>query len=147
MPVKPIPDGFHTLTPACALKESARAIDFYKKAFAAKEHARFDAPDGTVMHAELRIGDSIFMLGEASKIPVYNMRLMMYVPNCDATFKRAVEQGATAKEPPTDQFYGDRMGRLQDPFGNEWFIATHKEDVSPEEMQRRMKAATSSVPA
>jgi PhnB protein len=147
MPVKPIPDGFHTLTPACALKDCARAIDFYKKAFAAKEHTRFDAPDGTVMHAELQIGDSIFMVGEASKTPVYTMRLMMYVQNCDAVFKRAVETGATAKEPPADQFYGDRMGRVQDPFGNEWLIATHKEDVSPEEMQRRIKATMSGAPA
>ena len=147
MPVKPIPGGFHTLTPGCAVRNSAQAIDFYKRAFGARERSRFAGPDGTVVHAELEIGDSVFMLGEAIKAPPHAMQVMMYVDDCDAVYKRAVSAGAVAKEPVTDQFWGDRAGRVKDPFGNEWYIATHKEDVSEAEMQRRFREMMTSAPA
>jgi len=147
MPTKPIPAGFHTLTPGCAVRNSAQAIEFYKRVFGARERSRFAAPDGTVVHAELEIGDSVFMLGEPVKTPAHPMRLMLYVDDCDAVYKRAVGSGATVKEPLADQFWGDRAGRVQDPFGNEWYIATHKEDVSEAEMQRRFRDAMSAAPA
>ncbi|HSB19653.1 MAG TPA: VOC family protein [Anaeromyxobacteraceae bacterium] len=139
MAVKPIPDGYNTLTPFCALRGCAEAIDVYRKVFGAELRMRFDAPDGTVAHCELRFGDSNVMMGEATKeVPVHNMRLMMYVPDCDATYARALSAGFTSKEPPTNQFYGDRNARVIDRFGNEWYVSTHVEDVSEEEMRRRM---------
>jgi PhnB protein len=142
MAVKAIPDGYHSITPGCAVEGAAKAIDFYKKVFDAKEQFRMNGPGGTVAHAELRIGDSLFMMGDAgAQMPKYTMRVMLYTQDSDAVFKRAVEAGCKVDQPMQDMFWGDRAGRVTDPFGNNWFIATHKEDVSPEEMERRMKAS------
>ena len=142
MSVKPIPDGYHALTPGCAVEGAAKAIDFYKKVFDASERLRMAGPNGSVAHAELKIGDSIFMLGDAGpQTPKYAMHVMLYTNDADATFTRAVEAGCTVNQPMQDMFWGDRAGRVTDPFGNNWFIATHKEDVSPAEMEKRMKAA------
>lgn len=139
MAVKPIPAGYHSLTPSCAIERCAAAIELYRRVFDAKQVVRFDAPDGSVAHCELLLGDSRFMMGEAStQAPRHNMKLMLYVTDCDATFKRAVDAGFTVKEPPTLQFWGDRMARVVDPHGNEWFLGTHVEDVSEEELKRRM---------
>jgi len=139
MAVKPIPAGYRTLTPSCAIERCAAAIDLYRRVFDAQLEVRLDAPDGTVGHCELLFGDSRVMMGEAGpQAPRHTMKLMMYVPDCDATFKRAVDAGFTVQEPPTNQFWGDRMARLADPHGNEWFVGTHVEEVSPEELKRRM---------
>jgi PhnB protein len=139
MPVSPIPAGYSTLTPGCALRGAARAIELYQQVFGAVQAVRMDAPDGTVAHAELTFGDSRLMLGEASEqYPAHGARLMMYVPDVDAVFSRAVAAGFTVKEPLQVQFWGDRTGRVADPFGNEWFLATHVEDVPEAEMQARL---------
>lgn len=139
MPVSPIPAGYRTLTPGCTLRGAARAIELYQHVFGAKVRTRLDAPDGTVAHAELELGDSLLMLGEASEQhPPHGAHLMMYVPDVDGQFQRAVAAGFTVKEPLQVQFWGDRTGRLADPFGNEWYLGTHVEDVSEEEMRRRM---------
>lgn len=139
--VKPVPDGYHTLTPAIIIPEAADAIPFYEKAFGAKVRLRMNMPDGSVAHAELQIGDSIFMMGTSQgPTQIAHLRAMLYVNNCDALFDRALDAGATVKEPLTDKFYGDRSGTVADPFGNEWTIATHIEDVSEAEMNRRMAA-------
>ena len=148
---KPIPDGFHTLTPYLAVKGAARAIDFYKSAFGAKERFRMPAPDGKCIgHAEILIGDSIVML--ADEMETFGNRspeslkgtpvgFMLYVPDADAAFKRAVEAGATVTRPLADQFYGDRSGTVSDPFGYQWTLSTHTEDVPAEELKKRMAAA------
>jgi len=148
--VKPIPTGYHTVTPYLTVKGAAQAIDFYKRAFGAQEVERMPGPDGkSVMHAELKLGDSVVMLSDES--PQGGTRspqtlggstayLFLYVPDVDAAFKRAVDAGAKATMPPTDMFWGDRFGKVSDPFGHEWGLATHKEDVSPEEMRRRAQA-------
>jgi PhnB protein len=138
--VKPIPDGYHTITPATVIPEAAEAIAFYEKAFGAKTRLRMDGPDGSVAHAELVIGNSCFMLGSSMGRPPVYLHAMLYVTNCDAVYDRALDAGAMVKEPLTNKFYGDRSGTLADPFGNEWTIATHKEDVSEKEMIRRMNA-------
>ncbi len=139
MPVSPIPAGYSTLTPGCAVHGAARAIALYQQVFGAVQAVRMDAPDGSVAHAELTFGDSRFMLGEASEqYPAHGARLMMYVPDVDAVFARAVAAGFTVKEPLQVQFWGDRTGRVADPFGNEWFLATHVEDVPPAEMEARL---------
>lgn len=146
---KPIPAGFHTLTPYLTVKDGAEAIDFYKRAFGAKERLRMPGPDGkTVGHAEIIIGDSIVML--SSEMPGCNkspetlggtpVSLCLYVEDSDASFKRAVDAGAEVLRPIEDQFYGDRSGGVIDPFGHQWWLMTHKEDVSPEEMKRRLPA-------
>jgi PhnB protein len=141
MTVKAIPDGYYSLTPGCVLEGAAKAIDFYKKTFDAHEKFRMNGPNGAVAHAELKIGDSIFMLGDASpQVPKHAMHVMLYTQDADAVFKRAVDAGCAVNQPMQDMFWGDRAGSVSDPFGNHWFIATHKEDVSPEEMDRRMKA-------
>ena len=140
MTAKPIPEGYHSITPGTSIHNCERAIEFYKNVFDAKEQVRFTSPDGKIMHCELKIGDSIFMLGDAVDQPPYHMHVMVYVNNCDVVFKRAVDAGATVKEPLADKFYGDRNGRVTDPFGNEWYIATHKEDISAEEMAKRAEA-------
>jgi PhnB protein len=145
---KPIPDGFHTVTPYLIVNGAARALEFYKKAFGATELMRMPGPEGKVMHAEIKIGDSPIML--ADEFPEMGARspqalggcpvsLMLYVDDVDARFNQAVAAGATVQRPVKDQFYGDRTGTLVDPFGHIWSIATHKEDVPPEEMQKRMK--------
>lgn len=145
--VKPIPEGYHSITPYLVLKNAARAIDFYKKAFGATERFRMEGPGGTVAHAELQIGDSMFMLGEecaergytgpeANKRPPIG--LMIYVENVDKIAEQAQAAGAKVLQPVQDQFYGDRSGTFTDPFGHTWTVATHVEDVTKEEMERRM---------
>lgn len=144
--VKPIPEGFHTLTPALTVRNAAAAIEFYKKAFGAVEVVRMQGPDGKIGHAELMIGDSAIFLGDewpgmaAAPLPgLPSSSLFMYVSDADRTFNQAVASGATVNMPVEKQFWGDRYGKLTDPFGHHWGIATHVEDVSPEEMERRRK--------
>jgi PhnB protein len=150
MAVKPIPDGYHSLTPYLVVGDGPKAIDFYQQAFGAEELMRMGEPSGKVGHAELRIGDSVVML--ADEHPEVDARspqsiggspvsLMIYVDDVDAVYDRAVKLGATAERPVENQFYGDRAGTVRDPFGHRWHIHTHVEDVSPEEMTRRAEAA------
>ena len=149
MAVKPIPDGYHALTPYLVIQGAAAAIDYYKKVFGATERMRMDAPGGKIGHAELAIGGSVLMLADEHPEGGYRgpktfggsaVSLMLYVPSVDDVFKRAVAAGAKELRPVADQFYGDRLGTLEDPFGHVWTIATHVEDVSPEEMRRRSEA-------
>jgi PhnB protein len=142
---RPVPEGYHTLTPGCAVREAAQAIDWYKRAFGAEERFRFE-DGGRVVHAELRLGDSVFMLSEPMGGPPYAMHVAMYVEHCDEVVERAVSAGASVKQAVTDQFYGDRAGTVVDPFGNEWWIATHIEDVDEPEMRRRMEALQANQP-
>jgi PhnB protein len=151
MPVKPIPEGYHSVTPYLVIRGAAAAIDFYKKAFGATELFRFPAPDGKIGHAEIKIGDSPIMLADENPDMGYKspqslggspVSLMIYLEDVDTVFNRAVEAGATVREAVQDKFYGDRNATVTDPFGHNWHIATHKEDVSPEEMERRAKAAS-----
>lgn len=148
MAVKPVPEGYHTLTPYLVVKGAAAALDFYAKAFGATELYRMADPSGRVGHAEMEIGDSRFMLADESpevgaEAPPAtggrDLTLLLYVPDVDATFKDAIAAGATEVRPVKLQFYGDRTGRLRDPFGHEWTLATHVEDVPPEEMERRAR--------
>ena len=148
--VKAIPEGYHTVTPYLTIRDAARAIEFYKQAFGAKEHFRMNAPDGTVGHAELRIGDSIVMLSEENpkgdcRSPAAlngtTISLFLYVEDVDQVFAQAVRAGATVSMPVTDMFWGDRHGQVSDPFGHRWSIATHKEDLSPEEVGERARKA------
>ena len=142
MAVKPIPDGYHSVTPYLIAQGVPALIEFLKKAFDAKELERFTNPDGSVKHAEVRVGDSPLMMGEANPMhPAMPCTLYVYVSDCDAAYNRALEAGASAVMPPSDQFYGDRSGGVKDASGNYWWIATHKEDVPPEEMKRRAAAA------
>ena len=145
--VQAIPTGYHSVTPYLIVKNAAAALEFYKKAFGAVELMRFPGPGGKLMHAEVKIGDSPVML--ADEMPEEGhvgpqtlggaaVSMMVYVENVDAQFAQAVAAGATVKRPVADQFYGDRTGTLVDPFGHIWSLGTHKEDVSMEEMQRRM---------
>jgi len=149
MAVKPIPDGYRTVTPYLIVEDAARAIEFYKVAFGATEFMRMAGPGGKVGHAEIRIGDSPVML--ADEFPEMGARspkslggspvsIVLYVPDVDALAGRAIGAGAKVVRPVKDQFYGDRSGTFEDPFGHVWTLATHKEDVSPEEMQRRLGA-------
>jgi PhnB protein len=143
--VRPIPEGYHSISPAITCKNAAKAIDFYKEAFGAREMNRMDGPGGVVMHAELRIGDSVIFVSDefpgmsAAPTPgaTPSSYLFLYTEDCDAMFNRALAAGAAATMPMGDMFWGDRYGRLTDPFGHSWGIATHVEDVSPEEMERR----------
>jgi PhnB protein len=144
---KPIPDGYHAVTPYLSVKGASEAIEFYRKAFGAEELYRLPMPGGVVGHAELQIGDSRIMLADempqgSAKSPRTlsgtTIGLLIYVPDVDARFKRAVDAGAKVLRPVADQFYGDRSGTVEDPFGHTWTIATHVEDVVPEEMARRM---------
>lgn len=146
--VKPIPDGYHTITPYLSVRGAAKAIEFYKRAFGAQQRGVLSTPDGRIGHAELMIGNSIVMI--ADEFPEHGNKspetlngspvgLAIYVENVDEVFKRAVEAGATVKEPISDKFWGDRAGSVSDPFGHKWTILTHKEDVSPEEMKKRME--------
>jgi PhnB protein len=143
--VKPVPERYHTVTPYLSLKDAHKAIDFYRKAFGAEERFRMPMPDGKVAHAEIMIGDSILMVSEAMQEPVTSASLYLYVPDADAVFARAVSAGAHADMPLADMFWGDRYGRVTDPFGVRWQIATHKEDVSPEEMTKRASQAFQST--
>lgn len=147
MSVKPVPDGYHTVIPYLVVRGASDAIAFYGKALGATELVRMPGPGGAVMHAELKIGDSVVMLtdenpemGSVSPATLNGtpVSVFLYVPDVDALFGQAVAAGATALMPPTDMFWGDRFGKLKDPFGHEWAMATHIEDVTPEEMQKRM---------
>jgi len=155
MSVKAIPDGYHTLTPYMTVRDAIRAIEFYKQAFGAEEKGIAKSPDGKVMHAELRIGDSIIMLGD--EFPEFGSvspqaiggsasGLHIYVENVDSAFDRAVKAGATVEMPVMDMFWGDRYGKLKDPFGHKWSIATHKADLSADEMKRAMEDAMAKMP-
>ena len=148
MAVKPIPEGYHTVTPYLIIGGAAKAIEFYKQAFGASELMRLDHGD-KIGHAEIKIGDSHIML--ADEYPDMGNRgplalggtpvgIALYVPNADEVFKRAVDAGAKVERPLQDQFYGDRSGTIIDPFGHKWTIATHIEDVPPEEIDKRMAA-------
>ncbi len=147
--VKPIPDGYHSVTPYMYFNGAAQAIDFYKKALGAEEIMRHGGPGGKIMHAEIKIGDSMIML--ADEFPEMGvkgpqayggspMSLALYVNDVDKVFNKAVAAGAKVVRPLKDQFYGDRSGTFTDPFGHTWTIATHIEDVTPDELERRMKA-------
>jgi uncharacterized glyoxalase superfamily protein PhnB len=145
--VKPIPEGYHSITPHLTVRGADRAIEFYRRAFGAEEIGRMHGPDGrTVMHAELKIGNSLFFLGD--EVPGMDCRspetyggspagFYLYVRNVDEAFRKALDAGATVKRPVTDMFWGDRTGSVQDPFGYVWDLATRKENVSPDEMKRR----------
>lgn len=138
--VSPIPAEYGSITPYLVIPQCAEAIDYYKRAFGAVEVARMPMPDGSIAHAELKIGDSIIMLASGGPgWPSTSSLTCLYVENCDETFVRAVEAGATVIEPVEDKFYGDRAGSIQDPYGQRWSIMTHKEDLSPEEVQARME--------
>jgi uncharacterized glyoxalase superfamily protein PhnB len=142
MAVKPIPDGYHTVTPYLVVRGAAKTIEFAKKAFGAEMVEQpVTRPDGTIMHAEFKIGDSRVMISDASEQhPPMQSMLHLYVPNVDAVYQRAVAAGGTSVMEPMDQFYGDRSGGVKDPAGNQWFIGTHKEDVSPQELKKRAEA-------
>ena len=147
--VRAIPEGFNTVSPYLMVRGAAEAIDFYQRAFGAKERYRMATPDGAVMHAELQLGDSVIMLADehpqATAKPPQSLggtsvNIFLYVENVDELYEQAVKAGATAVAEPEDQFWGDRYGKLADPFGHEWSIGTHIEDVSPEEMTKRFEA-------
>jgi PhnB protein len=148
--VKAIPDGYHNVTPYLFVRSAASAIDFYKGVFGATEMVRMAGPNGKIMHAELKIGDSIVMLADENPqtammspqtVGGFSVGLHLYMENVDAVIQKALENGAKALRPIKNQFYGDRSGSLLDPFGHLWTVSTHVEDVSPEEMSKRMTAA------
>ncbi len=144
-----IPEGYRTVTPYLIIRDAAKAIEFYVKAFGAKEIMRMPLPDGKLAHAEIKIGDSFIMIADEND--AWGVRspqalngtpvgIFLYVPDVDATYKQAVDAGATPTMPPVDQFWGDRYGKLRDPFGHEWSVATHIEDVPMDEMAKRQEA-------
>src|SRR6187200_1270298 len=149
MATQPVPVGYHTVTPYLIVSGAAQALDFYKRALGAIEQMRMPGPEGNVMHAEIKIGDSVIML--ADEFPEMGARspqalggtpvgICLYVPDVDSLFNQAIQAGGKVERPLQNQFYGDRSGTFIDPFGHKWTIATHIEDVSPEEMQKRMAA-------
>ena len=155
MAAKPIPEGYHTLTPSITVREAARAVEFYKQAFGAVERGVMKVPDGKVMHAEVRIGDSILML--ADEFPQFGSLspqtiggtgtgLHIYVEDVDAAFDRAIGAGAVIEMPVADMFWGDRFGKLVDPFGHKWSIATHTRDLSMEEIEEAQEEFMSKMP-
>jgi PhnB protein len=146
--VKKIPEGYHSVTPYLVVGNAARAIDFYKRAFGAKELVRMDAPGGKIGHAELKIGDSMIMISDEmmgnrspEKLGGSPVSIFLYVEDVDSVFNQAVQAGAKSDAPPADMFWGDRFGKLTDPFGHSWALATHIEDVAPAEMKKRAQAA------
>jgi PhnB protein len=148
--VKPVPEGYHNVTPYLFVRSAASAIDFYKNIFGATEIMRMPGSNGKIMHAELRIGDSIVMLADENPqtgvmspqtIGGFSVGMHLYVESVDQEIQKAVESGAKLLRPIKNQFYGDRSGTVLDPFGHMWSVATHVEDVSPEEMRKRMTAA------
>jgi PhnB protein len=154
MPVKPIPEGYRTLTPYLAVDDATKAIEFYERAFGAKERSRMPGPDGKIAHAEIVIGDSVVMLSDPfpqssvkppTQVGGTTAGLFMYVEDVDAAYRRAIDAGATETMPPADMFWGDRFGTVTDPFGHSWQIATHVEDVTPEEMAERGREAMASM--
>jgi len=155
MTAKAIPEGYHTLTPYMTARDAARAIEFYKQAFGATEKGVMKGPDGKIMHAELRIGDSLFML--ADEFPQFGslspqtiggsgMGLHIYVEDVDSAFDRAVKAGATVEMPVSEMFWGDRYGKLVDPFGHKWSIATHTRDMSMEEIEAAQEEFMKQMP-
>jgi len=151
---KPIPDGYHTVTPYIAVDGAADAIEYYKKAFGAKERHRMDGPDGTIAHAEIEIGDSLVMLSDPfpqstvkppNTLGGTSASIFLYVEDVDAVVKQAVDAGAKTEMEPQDMFWGDRFGTVVDPFGHTWSVATHIEDVPPEEMAERAKTAMAAM--
>jgi len=149
MSVKAVPAGHHTVAPYLAIKNGVEALEFYKMAFGAIESYKLIMPDGRLGHAEIRLGDSVIML--ADEFPEFGgkapptlggspVSIHLYVDDVDAFFKKAVAAGAKERKPVMDQFYGDRSGQLEDPYGHLWWVATHKEDVPPEELQKRVQA-------
>jgi PhnB protein len=142
MAVKPIPDGYHTVTPYLTVQGAAKVIDFLKQTFEAVETELLPRPDGMIGHAEVRIGDSIVMMSDATPefAPMPAM-IHVYVNDVDAVYKRALQAGAISLREPADQFYGDRSAGVKDLSGNHWWIATHKEDVPPAELKKRAEAA------
>lgn len=147
--VKPVPEGYHTATPALTVDDGARALEFYTKGLGAKERMRSLGMGGKITHAEFLLGDSVFMLSDeipdmGSKSPKTlggcSTSIFLYVPDTDAVYRQAIAAGATSLSPPTDMFWGDRHARIRDPFGHEWSIATHQEDIPMEEMEKRAKA-------
>jgi PhnB protein len=154
MATKPVPEGYNTVTPYLAVEDAAKAIEYYKQAFGAKEGVRMDAPDGKIAHAELDIGDSKIMLSDpfpqfATQPPKdlggTSVSVMLYVEDVDTFVQRAVDAGAKIETEVQDQFWGDRFGTISDPFGHVWSVATHVEDVPPEEMAERAKAAMAAM--
>ena len=148
--VKAIPEGFHSITPYLVVQDGARAIEFYKRAFGAAEIMRMNGPDGNVAHAEIKIGDSIVMLGGSpanaslrspQTLGGSTVSMFLYLENVDTVFGNALAAGAKQVQPPTDMYWGDRYGQLTDPFGHAWSLATHIEEVAPEEMSKRMQEA------
>jgi PhnB protein len=154
MAVQPVPEGYHTVTPYLAVEDATEAIEYYKNAFGAKERVRMDTPDGKIGHAELEIGDSLVMLSDpfpqASTKPPKELggtsvNVFLYVEDVDAVVKQAVDAGASLTTEVADQFWGDRFGTITDPFGHVWAVATHVEDVPPEEIAERAKAAMAAI--
>lgn len=148
--VKPVPEGYHTVTPYLTLNDAAGAIEFYKRAFGAKEIMRMNGPGGKIGHAEVKIGDSVVMLsdempGSACRSPKAvggsTAGIFLYVEDVDALYNQAISAGANAHMPPADMFWGDRFGTVTDPYGHVWSMATHKEDIAPEEMEKRGREA------
>jgi PhnB protein len=138
--VKPIPKGYHSVQPYLNLSDAKGALEFCKKAFGGKVTVVMPGPEGKIMHAEVKIGDSVLMLSDAVMDPARPSNLMLYVENVDKTFAKAVKAGAKPIMPPADQPWGDRFGRVEDQFGNRWGIATHVEDVTPKQLKKRMAA-------
>jgi PhnB protein len=148
--VKPIPDGYHSVTPYLSVREAGKAIDFYKRAFGAREMLRMEAPGGKIGHAEIRIGDSVVMLADEYPDMGFlgpqsrggtSVNMHLYVNDCDAVVQRALAAGAKLLRPMKDQFYGDRSGSVEDPFGHVWHVSTHKEELSKSELRRRAAEA------
>jgi uncharacterized glyoxalase superfamily protein PhnB len=143
MSVKPIPDGFHTITPYLSVKDARKFLDFAKEALSAEEIFCTNSDDGKIMHAEFKIGDSMMMLSEENeKNPATSCNFYLYVPDTDAAYKKAIDAGAASTMEPANQFYGDRTAGVKDSFGLNWWFGTHVEDVSEEEMEKRMKEHT-----
>jgi PhnB protein len=149
-PVSPIPEGYPPVTPYLCVDDAAKALDFYKEVFGAEERMRMGSPDGRIGHAELGIGESVIMVADEfpdmgavgpKTVGGTPVTIHLYVEDVDDTFARAIKAGAKEVRPVEDQFYGDRMGGLEDPFGHRWSVGTHIEDVSPEDMEQRMAAA------
>ncbi|MFQ5491265.1 MAG: VOC family protein [Phycisphaerae bacterium] len=150
MSVQPVPEGFHSVTPHIVCRNASEAIDFYKKAFGAEERYRMPSPRGNLMHAEIKIGDSILMLCDEfpnmgtlspESLEGSPVTLHLYVADVDAAFKRATEAGCTVTMPLQDMFWGDRYGKLSDPYGHQWSLATHKEDLTAEQIGERAAQA------
>lgn len=152
--VRPIPEGYHTITPQLTCRDAARAMDFYRNVFGAKDIMRSAGPDGKIMHAELQIGDSRIMVNDEfpgvavapNPSAPHSSSLFIYTEDVDSLFQRAVREGSRIDMELDNMFWGDRYGKFTDPFGHQWGVATHVEDVAPQEMQRRMEEAMKQMP-